>query len=123
MVRIVGVQRSPRAEEEFVLLQNQGVLHANLRGYAVVADSQLGQEDGIPAMHIFCDDVDIPAGHFVLLRTCSVPHRWTVMSDGHRVYCAGMSRHGGVWDRCEGRLLLLKPQHSFLPPQLATAAT
>jgi hypothetical protein len=113
MLRIVGVQRSPVLAEEFVLLQNQGAMKINLRGCAIVADIELMRGSGPQSMHLLCDDIDIPPGQFVILRTgCGTPH-WSVTKDGQHVFYTYMQRKESVWDPCEGPIHLLKPQHTY----------
>jgi hypothetical protein len=41
MIRIVGIERSSDAQNEFILLQNQGHMRAHLRGHAIIADKCL----------------------------------------------------------------------------------
>ena len=46
MIRIVGIQRAERPEEEFVLLQNQGGMRLNLRGHVILTDAAVALVTG-----------------------------------------------------------------------------
>jgi hypothetical protein len=114
MIRIVGVQKSEKPGQEFVLLQNQGSMRIRLRGHAVVADSALS-EDGVSyAVHLFSDDVEVLPGWYVLLRTSRGEPRWSSTSEGQRVFYTYMNRAEPVWRRTEGHLHVLAPQHSYV---------
>lgn len=113
MIRIVGVQRSPILEEEFVLLQNQGGLRINLRGHLVVADSALNEGRLDHAAHAFGDEALIPAGAYVLLHTgCGEP-RWARTKDFAYIYHAYANRLTSLWEHAQGPLHVLATQHTF----------
>lgn len=111
MVRIVGVQRSDDSSKEFVLLQNQGSLRANLRGITLIAGCTVGSSQ--PALYVFPDDVDVAPGNFVLLKTGPCAGRWCLTSDGQRVFYTGMGRREPFWSRFRGEVHLLGIQHTF----------
>lgn len=113
MIRIVGLQRSESARQEFVLLQNQGSLRLNLRGHLVVSEAALEDGDLTYAAHAFSDDVLVPPGMYVLLFTGNGESRWARSRDGAIVYYAYMNREQPVWDRAPGPLHLLSTQHTF----------
>lgn len=112
MIRIVGVQRDESEGREFVLLQNQGSMRTNLRGHAVVADCALDAGD-VTGVHLFADDVDVPPGQYVVLRTCPGEGHWADTGEGARVFHAYMGRHRAVWIDRPGPIRLLAPQHSY----------
>ncbi|MGE0001007.1 MAG: hypothetical protein AB7F50_02935 [Fimbriimonadaceae bacterium] len=111
MVRIVGVQRSDEVHSEFVLLQNQGSLRANLRGLTLLAARSLGT--GQPALYVFPDDVDVAPGNFVLLKTGPCAEKWCLTRDGQRVFYTGMGHTSPFWSRLPGEVHLLGIQHTF----------
>jgi len=113
MLRIVGVQRSSEANQEFLLLQNQGGLRLNLRGVTVLSDRvvESGRLEG--ACHVFSDEVSIPPGAFVLLRTGTGEPKWTKTRDGAMVYAAFMGRSHGVWWESDGPVHVSAPHHTY----------
>jgi hypothetical protein len=114
MIRIVGVQKSDKVGQEFVLLQNQGSMRVRLRGHVVVAENALSDCGYSNAIHIFSDDVEVMPGWYVLLRTSLGEPRWSSTSEGQRVFYTYMNRESPVWQDTEGHLHLLAPQHSFM---------
>ncbi len=113
MLRIVGLQRSEIASEEFVLLQNQGSLRIKLRGFTLLSESALASGALNGPVHVFTEDVPIPAGCFVHLCTGSGTPHWTRSRDGARVFRVYMGRRSAVWTRHQGPLHLLWPQHTY----------
>lgn len=111
MVRIVGVQRSEDIHREFVLLQNQGSLRANLRGLTLLAGCTVGADQ--PVLYVFPDDVDVAPGNFVLLKTSVCPGKWCLTSDGQRVFYTGMGKSEPFWSCWKGEVHLLGIQHTF----------
>lgn len=114
MIRIVGVQRNPVPEQEFLLLQNQGGLRVKLRGHVVMSDCAIEGNSLASHSHVFADDALIPAGMYVLLSTGFGESRWARTKDGQMIYYAYMGRSGPVWDECPGAIHLLAPQHTFV---------
>ena len=111
MVRIVGLQRSEDVHSEFVLLQNQGSLRANLRGLTLLAGCTVGTDR--PALYVFPDDVEVAPGNFVLLKSSPCPGRWCLTSDGQRVFYTGMGRSDVFWSKFRGEVHVLGIQHTF----------
>lgn len=112
MIRIVGVQRNPNVEHEFVLLQNQGGLRLNLRGHVLLAERAI-DGDAPEFMHIFREDVSIAAGNFVLLHSGAGSQRWMRTKDLQLVYYTFMHRDYPVWDRTLGPIHILSPHHTY----------
>jgi len=113
MLRIVGIRKGDNAEEEFVLLQNQGGLKLNLRGHVLLGEQALEHADVADFFHLFTDDVSIGPGHFVLLYTGSGIAKWARTKEQQLVYYTFMGRYGSVWERTSGALHVLCPQHSY----------
>jgi hypothetical protein len=120
VIRIVGLQRNESSTQEFVLLQNQGLLRLSLRGHLVLCDEAIEESNLAIGAHAFSDDVLIPPGMYVLLFTGRGTPRWSRTRDGALVYYAFMNRDSAVWDRWSGPVHILSPQHSFTerPPAL-----
>jgi hypothetical protein len=119
VIRIVGIQRSERPDEEFVLFQNQGTLRELLRGHCVLSESALESADHIGQSHVFRDEEQIPSGMYVILFTGSGEPRWARTKDNALVYFAYMQREVSVWCKSQGPLHLLVKQHSYTPRQMA----
>lgn len=113
MLRIVGIQRGQSAAEEFVLLQNHGVLKVTLRGHAILDDAAL--EDGIAyepcRVHVFQEEIQIPAGCYVLLITGGGEDGWFRSEDGSLIYAIHRGLHSPVWSAPNTTLHLLAPTH------------
>ena len=113
MLRIVGVQKNAFAEQEFVLLQNQGSMRISLRGHVVLSECAVDTGDlGITA-HAFKDDVNVPPGMYVILFSGSGVPRWAKTKDGAMVYYSYMSREASVWIRGAGPLHVLNKIHTY----------
>ena len=113
MIRIVGLQRSESATQEFVLLQNQGSLRLSLRGHVVLSDSAIEDSNLSVAAHAFSDDALIPPGMFVLLFSGRGTPRWTRSKDGALVFYAFMNRDVAVWNWCLGPIHVLNTHHTY----------
>lgn len=113
MIRIVGIQRNERPDEEFVLFQNQGTLRELLRGHCVMSESALESGDNIGQSHVFRDEEQIPSGMYVILFTGRGEPRWARTKDNALVYFAYMQREQSVWSGCRGPLHLLVKQHTY----------
>lgn len=113
MIRIVAVQKESNPEGEFILLQNQGSLRLQLRGHVVLSDAAIQASNLLYASHVFSDDVLIPAGMYVMLRTGHGESRWCKTRDGALVYYAFMGRDRSIWNEITGPVHVLSTQHSF----------
>jgi hypothetical protein len=113
VLRIVGVQKNAFAEQEFVLLQNQGSMRISLRGHVVLSECAVNTGDlGITA-HAFKDDVNVPPGMYVILFSGSGVPRWAKTKDGAMVYYSYMGREASVWNRGTGPLHVLNKIHTY----------
>lgn len=113
MVRIIGIQRSNTPEREFVLLQNQGTLRANLRGHVVMSEGAVEDGDLSFGAHVFKDDELIPAGMYVVLYSGHGEPRWSRTKEGAMVYYTFMNRSRSVWENTQGPLHVLSPHHTY----------
>lgn len=111
MVRIVGVQRSTRVLDEFVLLQNQGTLRVSMRGFALVSGVALDGDDG--SFSLLTDELDLHPGQYMLVRSCIGPSRWMQPEDGAPIYYHFLGHTRPVWGQEQEAVHLLAPQHTF----------
>lgn len=123
MIRIVGIQRNERPDEEFVLFQNQGTLRELLRGHCVLSEAALDSDDNIGQSHVFRDEEQIPSGMYVILFTGRGEPRWARTKDNALVFFAYMQRDESVWTRSPGPLHLLVKQHSYASRQAQLMAS
>lgn len=114
MIRIVGIQKSDDPDREFILLQNQGNLRANLRGHTVLSESVVETGNFGFGAHIFADDVHIPPGKYVLLVTGCGESRWAKTKDGQLMYQTYMNWERAVWSRTKEPIHVLNTQHSYM---------
>jgi hypothetical protein len=112
MIRVIGIQRAETAEQEFVLLQNQGSMRASLRGHVLLSERALVEGGRGPELHAFNDEAMIPAGMYVILGTGLGIPRWGRTKEGGLIYYAYMGRRDPVWTEL-GPLHLLSTQHTF----------
>lgn len=117
MIRIVGVQRSDNLAQEFVLLQNQGNMRLNLRGYALIAESVIDDPAGVQEAYVISDSIDVPAGHHVAIRTGEGQSRWS-HREGYHVYHLFLGRSTPIWSRLPGDVHLLAPAHCYRERQV-----
>ncbi len=113
MIRIVGIQKNEQPSGEFLLLQNQGGLRANLRGIVVLSDLAVEAGSFACGSHVFSEDVAVPPGAFVLLQTGEGESRWAKTKDGAMVYYSYMGRREIVWSRMCGPIHVLAAQHTY----------
>ncbi len=111
MIRIVGIQKSERAEQEFVLLQNQGSMRSILRGQTLLADSYIRGESS--SVHAFTEEVSIAPGQFVLVRSGSGADGWITSKDGSYVYQTHLNAEDPLWSRQGESLHILSIQHTY----------
>jgi hypothetical protein len=113
LLRIVGLQRDPIPEREFVLLQNQGSMRVTLRGHAILSEMAISSNRLSPGAFAFSVEESIPSGMYVLLRTGFGEPKWGKTKEGQLVYHAFMNRAEVAWPQESGALHVLKTQHTF----------
>lgn len=119
MIRIVGVQPNENIGQEFVLLQNQGNMRVNLRGHALVAEESLLDPPGLQTVFVFNEDVDIPAGHHVAIRTGAGESQWCHKHDGYHIYHLFLNRNTPIWN-ADSTIMVLAPNHKFTARKIET---
>jgi len=113
MLRIVGLQRNEDPDREFVLLQNQGGLRVRLRGHVLLSERGVDLGNLAASAFVFADDVYIPAGLYVIVRTgCGKAH-WAKTRDGTYAYQVFIGRTEPLWSRLRGPVHVLGPLHTF----------
>ena len=119
MIRIVGVQPNENIGHEFVLLQNQGNMRANLMGHALVAESNLHDPPGLQTVFVINEDIFVPPGHHVAVRTCAGKSGWCHKHDGYHVYHFFLNRSSQLWEE-NATVHLLSPTHRFATKKVET---
>jgi hypothetical protein len=112
LLRIVGIQKSEEANNEFVLLQNHSSMRIRLRGHVVMAESFI-DSDFSRALHAFAEDELIHPGAYVLLKTCAGTPRWARTKEGCLVFYCFMNRSHSTWTESHGSMTVLSPQHCY----------
>lgn len=117
MLRIVGVQSGDEACDEFVLLQNQGVLKIHLRGTILTDEFALCGGEGFSRdrMFVFSDDVVVPPSAYVMVVTGPGRDGWSRSRDGSPVYFAYWNRSKPVWSQASAPLHVLGVLHTKMP--------
>jgi hypothetical protein len=119
MIRIVGVQPNENLGQEFVLLQNQGNMRINLRGYALLADTTLEDPPGLQTVFVINQDILIPPGHHAAIRTGTGTSNWCHKHDGYHIYHYFLNRNSQLWN--DGSVVhLLTPTHKFATKKVET---
>ena len=113
MVRIVGVQKAQSADGEFILLQNQGNMKVHLRGHIIASEAAILSADPLEGLHIFNDDVFVPAGAFVLLSSGIGEARWSKTKENQLLYTSFLGCEEPFWSAMKGGFHLLRSQHVF----------
>jgi hypothetical protein len=114
MLRIAGIQPSDEPDEEFILLQNQGVMKVMLRGHVLAKDDawQDYGELNTDRVYAFSDNVFVPPSAYVMLKTGFGFNGWRKSKDGSPVYCVYWKRDTSAWDQHELTVHLLQVSHS-----------
>lgn len=113
MIRLVGIQRSEDAQQEFLLLQNQGSMRQLLRGHGILSENAIDCGALSAAWYQFPDDVFIPSGAFVMLRTGRGDGRWSRTKDGALIYLCFMNRDSSIWNETQDPLHVTHIQHTY----------
>ncbi len=99
MLKIVEVHPTSRAQGEYVVLQNVGLINVNLRGWALCTDAFLEADNRRLAeeMYIFREDVQVKPYTRVVLFTGIGENEWLPTIDGKHAYCAYWGRTEPIW--------------------------
>lgn len=113
MIRIVGLQRNPSPDQEFILLQNQGSMRINLRGHVILTESAFLSGILGDSYFSFTQDMTIAPGQYVVLYSGFGTARMVRTKDGMMVYHVYMGRELSVWQNSLLPLHVLGIQHSY----------
>ena len=113
MLRIIDIQVSGTAAGEWVVIQNQGMIPLNLRGWIVTGDMYLtGQaESAAKQMFIFTADEVIKPGVRAVLISSYGSDSWFPTVEGGSAYVAYANRAESLWSQAD-ELHLLQPVSS-----------
>ncbi len=114
MLRIVGMQKSPNPENEFVLIQNQGSMRVRLKGHALLMApcSQNQAEQQVSFFALLSEEKIFPGG-FVLVSSGMGRDGYAKTVDGSQIVRIFCNQSQSLWSRFEGELSILAPQHTF----------
>ena len=112
MLRIVGIQRSERVSEEFILLQNQCSMRLKLKGHVLMTENRVVAEDE-GFVHIFDQHELIHSGAFVLLRSGYGDSRWGRTKEGSLVYTVFLGKREFHWEKTNEKLHIANVQHTY----------
>ena len=103
MLKIIEVHPSANPQGEYVVLQNQGLVTVNLRGWAVCTEDYLegNTHEAVAGMYIFREEIVVkPYARVVLFTGCG-DAGWVPTVDGKQAYCAYWGRTQTVWKRSQ----------------------
>ena len=86
VLRIIGAEPHVKADEDYVLLQNSGVLSLELNGHALLAHGTETHRAEPSIWHIFRCGVIVPPKAFVMLKSGFGPNRIARTPDGYWIY-------------------------------------
>jgi len=112
MLRIVGIQRSDNALEEFVLLQNHSSMRLKLRGHILMSEAYLSHYS-LDALYAFTDEEHIHPGAFTLLYSGTGINRWAKTKEGSLVYICYVGARQSIWNSAPGPMHILNTQHTY----------
>ena len=113
MLRVIGIQRHESADQEFVLLQNQGHMRLILRGILLASESAVTGKSLDRSIHAFTEEESIGPGLFVMLTTGAGEPHWGKTRDGAYVFHTFMNAERPFWIDCECPLHVMQAIHSF----------
>jgi hypothetical protein len=119
MLRILCVQRGQTPEEEFILLQNQGVLKVCLTGFMLTEESVVrgGREPDPSRTFVFWENIWMPPNTYAIVVTGKGEDGWRRCRDGTLVYHAFWNRDRVVWSTREEPIHLLGIVHTKAPEE------
>ena len=119
MLKIIEVHPSGNTQGEYVVLQNQGLVTVNLRGWAVCTEDYLegNTHEAVAGMYIFREEIVVkPYARVVLFTGCG-DAGWVPTVDGKQAYCAYWGRTQAVWKRSQTVYMLqMAASRKVVPP-------
>ncbi len=111
MIRIVGIQKGPTPDTEFILLQNQGAMRAHLRGHALVSARWFSGAGPFPV--VLSDDVYIASSQYVWVSSGRGTNGWGMTKDGAHIYKVFLGSSQVLWGEAPEQIHLLNIQHTY----------
>ncbi len=108
MLKILELHAATNPQGEYVVLENQGLVTINLKGYALCSEAFLMGDEGRRAdeMYVFRDEIPVKPFQRVVLFTGYGDNSWLPTIDGRQAYCAYWNRASGMWNRSSELLVL-----------------
>ncbi len=109
MFRIVSVETSDHARQEFVVIRNHSYRFLNLKGWAITDETFYDGDPGEISrrIYVFREDLRVQPGGYVALCTGVGVNHWNRAENGAPVYIVYWNRPAPVWSpQC--RLMLLQ---------------
>lgn len=108
MLKILELHPTSNSQGEYVVMENQGLVTINLKGYALCSEAFLMGDGGRLAdeMYVFRDEVAVKPFQRVVLFTGFGENSWLPTIDGKQAYCAYWNRPSGMWNRSSDLLVL-----------------
>ena len=99
MLKIEEVHTSAGVQGEYIVLQNQGLLTVNLRGWALCTDAFLDGDETqlVNGLYVFREEEQIKPYTRVVLFTGSGVNGWVPTIDGRLAYCAYWGKKERIW--------------------------
>ena len=99
MLKIVEVHPAANPQGEYVVLQNQGLVTVNLRGWAICTEDYLtgSPQEAAAGMYVFREDIAVKPYARVVLFTGGGEAGWVPTVDGKQAYCAYWGRTQAIW--------------------------
>lgn len=124
MLKVMEVHPAKDARGEYLVLQNQGTVSVDLRGWALCTMAYLQGDAAQRAheMYVFREEANIRPYTRVVLFSGQGEDGWQETIDGRQAYCAYWKRDRGIWKAGE-QVYLLHVAASRLVPGAALADT
>lgn len=125
MLKIIEVHTSSKANGEYIVLQNQGLVTVNLRGWAVCTDALLEADPAklVESIYIFRQKADIKPYQNVVLFTGAGEDGWVPTNDGRQAYCSFWNRRETIWSEAgKINVLHVSSTKNLIAPRLESVA-
>ncbi len=108
MLKILELHPSQNPQGEYVVLENQGLVTINLKGYALCSEAFLQGEKRQLAdeMYVFREEIPVKPFQRVVLFSGDGEDCWVPTIDGKQAYCAYWHRDNGMWSHTQQLLVL-----------------
>ena len=120
MLKIVEIHSAITVQNEYIVLQNQGVVTVNLKGWAVCTDAYLLENELFmkSGMYVFRMSEEVKPYTHVVLFTGAGESGWVPTNDGRLAYCAYWGNSERVWSVAKNiNVLQLVSSRPVVEPQ------